>query len=107
MHHDPGPVRSALPGMEWPGIPAEPGATLLGLLCQFDQTQWLSPEVTRERQYEQAARLLEHARRTVAFYERRLAALDLRAGLDPEAYRRIPLMRRRDIQEAGNALYSR
>jgi phenylacetate-coenzyme A ligase PaaK-like adenylate-forming protein len=100
-------VRSAFPGMVWPGLPADPGARLLGLLFQLDQTQWWSPEQILDHQLEQAARLLRHARDTVPFYEGRLAGLEVGEEFDLEAYRRIPLLTRSEIQEAGRSIASR
>ncbi len=93
--------------MVWPGLPGGEGAVLLAMLHQLDQTQWWSPAQILDHQLEQAARLLRHARDTVPFYEKRLAGLDFDGNFSLEAYRRIPVLTRRDIQEAGSAIHSR
>jgi phenylacetate-CoA ligase len=52
--------------------------------------------------------LLAHAARTVPFYRDRLAQVGWRPDtvLDDATWRRIPLLKRRDIQDAGSALHS-
>ena len=100
-------IRSAFPGIGWPAIPSQEVAYLLALLYQLEQTQWWKPEDILACQLEQAARVLKHARDTVPFYGQCLAGLHLDGKFDLEAFRRLPVLTRREIQEAGNAMLSR
>jgi len=95
-------------GAHWPVVPESYPAKVLGLLFQLEQSQWLSPERLRERQFGQIARLLAHAAGTVPFYRDRLDALDLTSpeALSPERWHDVPILSRRDIQHGGTALYS-
>ncbi|MFQ5620145.1 MAG: phenylacetate--CoA ligase family protein [Rhodospirillales bacterium] len=101
--------RSRMTGIRWPAI-AKPGdAQVLALQFQFEQTQWWPESRLLAHQMEQVRGLLDHAQGTVPFYRERLAPF---RGLEPgtltlEAYRRVPLLSRADIQEAGDALLSR
>lgn len=100
-------VRSAVNGVVWPGLPANPGALLLALQFQLEQTQWWPPEQLAAHQWEQLRSVLQHAAETVPFYRERLRA----AGIDPAscddaAFRRLPLLTRSDVQSQGEALLS-
>jgi phenylacetate-CoA ligase len=99
---------SPLPGIVWPALPMFPGALQLALHYQFEQTQWWSPERLQEMQFRQLGALLEYAAREAPFYRDRLA---LRAGagrpLDAEAWAALPILKRAEIQEAGDALFTR
>lgn len=94
--------------MSWPAMPSARGAQLLSLLYQFEQTQWWSAERLLEHQLRQLQQLLRHAVATVPYYRERLMAI----GFDPwqpltlEAFRGLPLLTKRDIQQSGAALHS-
>ncbi|MFQ5784951.1 MAG: phenylacetate--CoA ligase family protein [Alphaproteobacteria bacterium] len=99
---------SAVPGIGWPAIPGPREATILALQQQLERSQWWPEEVLRKMQLHQLQPLLAHARKSVSFYHDRLGAI---AGLRPgdlgfEAWRDIPILSRRDIQDAGSALFS-
>ncbi|MDP7651264.1 MAG: hypothetical protein QGF38_06140 [Rhodospirillales bacterium] len=101
--------RSALSGIGWPALPAPPAAAILALNYQFEQSQWWPPEAIEAMQFRQAEKLLAHAWRTVPFYRDRLGVLTglKRGGLTMEAWRRIPILTRADIQDGGLDLVSR
>ena len=101
--------RSALSGIGWPALPSPPNAAILALNYQFEQSQWWPPEAIEVMQFRQAELLLAHAWKTVPFYRDRLGVLTglKRGGLTKEAWRRIPILTRADIQDAGQALLSR
>jgi len=94
-----------LPG-SMPLCPARPGD--LAFQRQLQDSQWWPAERILDHQLGLAQRLLVHAYRTVPFQRARIEA----AGIDPdialtiEAWRRLPPLRRRDLQEAGSALVS-
>ena len=96
-------------GIHWPAIPAFVDAAVLALQYQLEQSQWWPPETLVEHQLRQLELLLVHTARTVPFYRGRLDALAGlgRGELTMDAWRRLPVLRRTDIQEAGAALVSR
>ena len=104
----PTPV-SAMAGLAWPAIPQSNGNIILSLLFQLQQSQWWTPEKLRAQQYRQAAELLRHAGDSVPYYRERLKDIAWQSGdpLDDEIWRRVPLLRREDIQDGdGRALIS-
>ena len=81
----------------------------MALMYQWDQSQWWPPETLLAAQLRQLEGLLAHAVKTVPYYRKRLpAAAKCRPGwLTMDKWRRLPIMRRQDIQQAGPALVSR
>jgi phenylacetate-CoA ligase len=94
-----------LPG-GMPLSPAKPGD--LAFQRQLQDSQWWPAERLLDHQLGLAQRLLDHAYRTVPFQRARIqaAGLDPDAALTIEAWRRIPPLRRRELQDAGSALLS-
>ncbi|MCZ6482604.1 MAG: phenylacetate--CoA ligase family protein [Alphaproteobacteria bacterium] len=101
--------RSGRSGIHWPAIPNYAGAVVLALQYQWEQTQWWPHETLLKHQFRQIELLLAHAARTVPFYRERLKILTgtKRGDLTLDLFRRIPLLTRTDIQEAGDALITR
>ena len=99
---------STAEGVSWPALPDAGSAATLAILFQLERSQWLSGEEILARQHEQLSKLLRHARRSVPFYRDRLAGLTEEAvsSLGAECWARIPLLRRSEIQQAGEALLS-
>ncbi len=108
MEHDLGPVRSAIAGMAWPGLPAGSGAAMLAVLHQLDQTQWWTPGDLRRQQLRQAGSLLRHAHETVSFYRERLAGAGYCPGMDvtDDWFTSLPRVTRADVHENGDAFFS-
>jgi phenylacetate-CoA ligase len=102
-------ARSSIEAIQWPAIPARRGAALLAMQFQLERSQWWPPDTIRRHQFRQLDVLLRHAFATVPFYRRRLheAGIDPAAGITDEDWARIPVLSRRDIQEAGKDLHSR
>ena len=96
-------------GISWPAIPAFVDAAVLALQHQLEESQWWPAETLLVLQLRQLESLLAHAARTVPFYRERLRSLAGlgRGGLTMDAFRRLPVLRRTDIQEAAAALVSR
>ena len=98
---------SSIDGVVWPPMPVGEAASLAALMHQLEQTQWLPPEVVGERQHEQLVNVAAHAHSHSSQFRARMQA----AGLGPqqlatrEAFCRLPVMRRRDVQSAGGALF--
>jgi len=99
-------MRSFMEGNLWPALPSQHGAALLSLLFQLDETQWWAPERLMEHQLLQLQALLRHAWETVPYYRMRLGAAGYRpdGALDLAGWRSLPLLTRRDIQNAGKTL---
>ena len=92
----------------WPALPGPWPALLAAMLDQLEASQWWSPEELLGQQLHQAAALLAHAHRHVPFYRERLTRAGLRPGaaLTPEAWARILVLTRAELQQAGTALRS-
>ena len=95
---------STLPDVIWPALPSSRAAGLLAVLFQLEQSQWLSPDELRTHQLSQLNRVIEYASREIPFYKDRLRGIDSVANLDD--WLQLPLLTRRDIQHAGQAMYS-
>ncbi len=101
--------RSGCAGIDWPALLPPANAVLFTIMHQLERSQWWPAYVLRQGQLRQLEALLVFAARTVPFYRKRLMAFrDLKpGGLTWEAWRRIPLLGRGDIQSAGDALETR
>jgi phenylacetate-CoA ligase len=98
----------SIEGNVWPVFPSRRSAMMLSILFQLEQSQWWEPERLERVQFRQAAELLRHARRTVPYYGERFSEIGWRYGkpLTAEIWSRLPLLRREDIQDAGDRLHS-
>lgn len=87
-------------------VPREPGD--LSFQRWLQDSQWHSAEAHRDHALKLLHRLLVHAHRTVPFHRSRIAA----AGIDPampltvSAWRRLPILTRRDVHLDRDALIS-
>jgi phenylacetate-CoA ligase len=100
-------IRSGVAGNIWPAIPSQAGARLLAMLFQLEGTQWWTARQLIDHQLMQLRMLLRHARETVPYYKDRLPHIRADEDLTLTEWRALPLLTRRDIQDAGNALFSR
>jgi len=102
-------LRSSFEPLAWPAVVLGRPAELMAILRQLDASQWWSPEQLRASQFRQLRLLLDHAARQVPFYAARAAGALPAPGVEltEEAWARIPLLSRRDVQEAGDALNAR
>ena len=103
------PLKSALTGVAWPVIAGETHrAQLLSLLQQFGESERWPTDRLLQNQLQQLALVMAHAYRTVPFYRGRLSAAGYRSGqaVTPDWLCTLPLLTRRNIQDAGAALYS-
>jgi phenylacetate-CoA ligase len=100
-------IQSSIPGIAWPAVPAPNAATVLSVLHQLEQTQWLSPEALQSHQLQQLDRLLRHAYATVNWYRRCWAGLyEPNAKLTYERLASLPLLTRRALQDGYEELRS-
>src|SRR5579885_2355226 len=74
---------------------------------KFEQTQFLSTQAIRQYQLTELRKLLEHACRTVPFYRERMQSSGLLCEITSfEDLKRLPVTTKRDIQQAGNTMWS-
>lgn len=101
-------IRSAVPGVDWPALPGRDAALVLSILHQLEHSQWWRPEVLQAAQFRQLQTVLTHAAETIPFYRSRFrdAALDPRAPLNVTTWQQLPILTRRDVQDAGETLQS-
>ncbi len=97
------PPLAAIPGAAWPAVPSATGASLLALLQQLTASERLDPAELRTRQFGQLGLLVAHAARTVPYYRGRL---NVETPLTEAAWARVPVLTRRQVQEAGAALHA-
>lgn len=97
------PKRSHL---AWPAIPDAHDAMRLALQYQFEQSQWWPPEDLKRHQFSQLRQLLDYAFRRISFYRKRLKSAGFNPGkkVTDDLWGRIPILTRRDIQDAGDGL---
>jgi phenylacetate-CoA ligase len=98
---------SAIPGAAWPAVPAAGVAGSLALLHQLERSQWLGAQELVALQLRQLGELLRHAYATVPAYASAWAGLfDADAPLTMDAFRRLPVLTRRQLQERFAGLRS-
>jgi phenylacetate-CoA ligase len=95
-----------MPHVLWPALPDQSGALLLALMFQLDQSELLAPEVLQQRQLDALHRLLGYAVGTVPYYRDTpgYAAGAGQPSLTAEQWRRLPILSRSALQDAGPAL---
>jgi phenylacetate-CoA ligase len=101
-------LRSSVAGIGWPAVPGHAAARLLALQQQLEHSQWWARERIEAHQFRQLGCLLEHAFSSVPFYRPHLLRAGYRPGraATPELLRALPVLSRRDIQDADDALLS-
>ena len=102
-------ARSAVPGLTFPAIVRADAAQLYTAFLQLEQSQWLSAEALRELQRRQLDVLLAHVWATVPAYHDRLRDAGIVPGIPLawDAWGRVRLLTRRELQQGGSALGSR
>jgi phenylacetate-CoA ligase len=102
-------MRGNVVGVGWPLVTREPIAGLTALLGVLDRTQWMKRRDIIARQYAQLAVLAAHLEAQSNQFLGRLQNAGLEAadlGTE-EGLRRLPVLRRRDLQIAPEELYCR
>lgn len=94
------PFRTSVAEAVWPAVPTVPGAMMLGLLFQLEQTQWLAPGELRQRQFAQLDVLIRFLWQRSPFYRQRFEAAGWQPGdpLDASRWRRLPELARATVQ---------
>jgi phenylacetate-CoA ligase len=91
----------------WPAPLAPSASNRLATLYQLEQSQWWTPEALLQAQFSQLRELVPYAARHVPHYASTLGGLIEPGSVTPEAWARIPLLSRKDLQTGGQALVSR
>lgn len=104
--------RSMVSGVTWPAVPPEAGALLLALQYQLTDSERWPPDKLERHQLDALSGLLAHACATVPFYGQRdvygeVAQAAASGPLTAEHWRRLPVLTRADVQEAGNDMGSK
>lgn len=97
---------SMIDGISWPVIPTPPGAGLMAMQYQFEQSQWLPAAELERHQLDQAAVLLRHALGTVPHYREKYGTFTVPGKLDRDAWRSLPLLERSEVQQHFERLKS-
>ncbi|HEX2064825.1 MAG TPA: hypothetical protein VHE80_10440, partial [Acidimicrobiales bacterium] len=92
----------------WPAIPPARAATLLATLHQLDESERLPPPDLERMQLGALGRLLRHATTTVPYYREASGYGDVDGSVPPtpEDWRRLPVLTRAQVQDAGRSLVS-
>lgn len=98
--------RSQMPMIEWPAMPSASAAYTLALVMQLEDSQWWTPDMLLSHQLRQLESLLGHAYQQVPHYRKQLDSCGYQPGdrLDPESWRSIPTLKRKDVLELGRKL---
>jgi phenylacetate-CoA ligase len=102
-------LHAAMPGVVWPALPDQAGATALAVQYQLERSQWWTAVELERQQLSQLKLVLQHAIDTVPYWGVRLRD-ELRGSefnLDWPNFQRLPLLTRADVQRLGNDLLSR
>lgn len=102
-------IRSDIPGVEWPSVSLGSKAVMHVLLLELDRSQWARPETVAALQRRQIAVLARHLAAHSDWFRARLqtAALAPEDLAAPGGLARLPPLRRRDIQLAGEPFFCR
>ena len=98
-----------LEGVTWPRMYTGPNLVLMALLAELDRTMWLDPRVIAAEQFKQLRLIVAHHMAHSPQFAARMLAAGLTAAdiTDAASLRRLPPLRRLDIQRAGDSFFSR
>ena len=97
-------LKSHLKEVTWPAMPHPEAAIMLAMQYQLDKSQYMDAEWLRRRQLKQAKNLLDHAFESVPLYRQRIPNKIMKSDLDWEQWRKIPILQRIDLQQAGSKI---
>ena len=98
-----------LEGVVWPRMYSGPNLILMALLAELDRTMWLDPDVIEQAQFEQLRTIIAHHMANSPQFGSRMISAGLTAAdiVDPASFRKLPPLKRLDIQQAGNSFFSK
>ncbi len=100
--------KSTVSMVGWPAVPAADAALFLAVLRELERNERLPPHEIEALQFRSLAVVLGHACQTVPYYRDRPAYRRLLEGgvVDADGWRRLPVLSREDLQNAGPAAAS-
>jgi phenylacetate-CoA ligase len=100
--------RSIVQGISWPAITDGMSLQLMALQFQLEQSQWWTAEELLKSQLTQISPLLNYAYKNNTFYQAFYRQKNYRPKklLTPENWLNIPIVKRENIQAAGESLIS-
>ena len=106
--HKKGKPSVGVEGIFWPPFAVRRTSAPLSMQVQFEMSQWWEPDRILSNQLAQLRNVITHAARTTPFYKDRLetAMMQSKKGLDLATFRQIPILSRREFQDAGNRIHS-
>lgn len=98
--------RSGVRDIAWPALPDELNARMLALQFQYEETERWAPADIEAQQFQQIGALLNFCHTAIPFWRDRLRKAGLRPGqkLNRQIWSRLPILTRREAQEAGAKL---
>ncbi|MBZ0095194.1 MAG: hypothetical protein K8H75_07495 [Sulfuricella sp.] len=92
----------------WPALLGKTASAMLALQHQLERSQWLDAKQILHHQLNQVGPLLAHAYQTVPFYSDHYRANGFlrHAVLTPDNWGNVPIVTRKQIQEAGASMVS-
>ncbi len=96
---------SGVSGCAFPALPQTANALQLSLQFQLEQSQWWSAERLQSEQFRQLSLVVRHAAANSPFYRSHFAAhgVTIPTLLDEDAWGKIPVTTRAQLQAAGEA----
>ncbi|MEP6669162.1 MAG: AMP-binding protein, partial [Chthoniobacter sp.] len=84
-------------------------AAIVNCYRQLDASQWWTPEMLRQWQFTELARLVEHARQHVPFYADALKGLrtDSTGAIDEDAWKSLPILTKEHVRADPGAFRAR
>ena len=100
--------KSGISGITFPALPEPRGTALLAALAQLEQSQWWPIEQLRSIQHEQLLTLLNHAVKTVPYYQQQLSEIGYKPGQawDEKLWSTVPILGRQQLQKSHEQLKS-
>ena len=94
-------------GIGWPPVQKGVVGALAALVHTLEETQWMPLEMITQLQHQQLIKVVAHANRVSPYFRSRMQAAGLRSEQMATAagLRSLPVLTRRDIQTAGEALF--
>lgn len=93
----------------WPKILCPWASGIVSLLYQLNDTQYASEDTLKQRQLAQAIQLIRYAEENTEFYKThfRAAELDVTKVSTWEGWKRVPIVTRSQLQQAGDSWRSK
>lgn len=100
--------KSSVEGNCWPSLTDGRTRALLAIQAQLEQSQWWPEKALRAKQHQQLGLLVAHAYLTVPYYRQLFdrTGLKLKGRMSSLKWSKIPLLLRKDVQDAGATLHS-